>query len=452
LALLNLTTPYAQAALVAAAPVEHRLDVLRAVNPALHAELERIEANPTSAVSRARKLTSASVVELVRYVTNRPALRALGDDPRDAVLTAVRARACELHVDLTLAARTKRVATPLSTRTEKALAKPVADVIAWLGTTREVFRPAFDAWCADVTPEKTAVWNDIVTAAGRLHGAQDMLVKLAFEHDLGAASFAGAGEYALISALYDWTGDVNDTVLGALRHAVADGFEPKMYKHRKLTATVPADAPFSLRTVLGLVTPAELDAELHRIAADKTQRSWFIENEIITLASFATDPATVAVAAAHLKRDGMSCADDAAAALLTVPGLSFALRSELLGIVGASVIELIVDDKLEPGDIDAFVAALAASEHPAEAVSDVASRAWYHRNAEQDFSWLFSRMLNDVPAAAMTLVASYPELVMAHAAARIGKHPDAWGVILSEVTSYDGLFNELIDAAIAACS
>ena len=473
MALTRLVTPYAKRRHVASAPLAVRLTVLRAVNAPLANELEAVEAEPSSALSRMKKLDAETAVELVGLITSREALRAALGDRRDSVSGAVQVRASMLsfnlaHTDPSVAP-TKQVGVSTETRTAKVLAKPTDEAIAALAKMATLDESAVLNWTK--TLDRTTPWDKLVAATNRHWGLAESIIKDALIREVvDIPAYLTSGDlHVIVTAAQNHEGELNASMILVLDQAIA-----REHPFNEINASGLSDAAFDalatasldLRMICNVATAEEAVAGFYQPPAVQARRQDVHENLRRLYANVRSadiaDALTplIAEAKAPLGYPGMRFANAAAQHLLTIPGIKHSTVRELWAHIDSAMSAVLSGDcgpQPSDDDITWLIERYGDAADERFDVSSLLSAIGYATRTEASAAFT-NRILFEMPGGAAALLNTnqrwrddwLSSTLFEHATEKLQHNVAAWRIFLSEVDGYDGLFEDLLHAAVIA--
>jgi hypothetical protein len=470
--LISMATPYGLRARVLAAPSELRHIVLRAVNPALANELVAVEENPSQASSRVRKLDAESAEQLVEFVNDPQVLRALhASERRDGVSSAIRSRASDLNVDLYEVDRpeTTPAGTNLGLRTAKALAKPFDAALIALSKMATVDEPAVRAWCENFGQDTD--WGQVLSQLGRHYTVRSQVLTDAIEREaVSIDKLLPGNESLLFGAIQSYKGALNPTAIQAIEVTLAAGFSLNEGSFELLTdeARTHLDTAGPLvRILCGVATPEEA-ATAYNDALVSEQEDNRHRHMVEAIVSCVRTP-EIAIALAPLlskevTNNGFSrywrLSYDAAARFVVIPGIDQETTRICWSHLSASL-EEVVRGKLGPkpteADITWLLERFADPDDDNFNVDNVLNSLDYgERSSEVDN--FVDRVLAELPGGAASVLNNarrwgtpwLVETALKRAGEKLGTNAAAWAVFMKEVDGFNGLMDELIEAAIIA--
>jgi hypothetical protein len=466
LALKNLTTPRQFTGMLASVPEASRITLLRAVNPALAAELDHMTAAPAQALVRIRKLDVDTACQLVGFVSDQALLSALHHDGRDTVAYEVRSRAGDLGVTLTAVQVFDQTAPDVNARTAKQLAKPLADVPQALSRMATIDAAEVIGFAEQVTAPATW-WLELLEHTSRHALLCRKLTALAFERKAApAAAIVGVSAQTAAMAIVEHTGVLNTSHLEAL--VILD----KRLSISNLNATgltqgaslVTGILPVRLKMLLGIASDDEIRELLAihegRVAKNQDRES-VLAYQLVALAT--RTPAAAAVVVESLAKFEVALNG-------TFRGITPSLAIELLGIDGLDretrrLLWLLTGTRLwealnaspsgwiSADDEDWVITALASEILSVEHLIEGSFR----NEPPLEHARFLDRLLAEVPGTGRELIeraSRWKDWGAARAlevvSGRLGENVAAWGVFSQAIHDWPGLLDDLIVAALAA--
>jgi hypothetical protein len=470
--LISMATPYGMRSRVLAAPSELRHVVLRAVNPALANELMAVEENPSQAASRVRKLDAESAEQLVEFVNDTQVLRALHEsERREGVSAAIRSRASDLNVDLYQVDRPEPspAGTTLGLRTEKALAKPFDAALIALSKMANVDEPAVRAWCENFGPDTD--WVQVLSHLARHYTVRSQVLTDAIEREaVSIDKLLPGNESLLFGAIQSYKGPLNPTAIQAIEAALAAGFSLNDGSFELLTDEARAHLDTAgplVRILCGVATPEEA-ANAYQTALetehDNTRNRHMTEAIVSCVRTPEVAGALAPLLSQEINNGGFSrywrLSYDAAARFIVIPGIDQETTRICWGNLSASL-EDVVRGKLGPkpteADITWLLERFADPDDDNFNVDNVLNGLDYgDRTPEVDN--FVDRVLAELPGGAAKVMNNarrwgtpwLVETALKRAGEKLGTNAAAWAVFMKEVDGFNGLMDELIEAAIIA--
>lgn len=474
MALLNLASGYATVRRIKAVPAELRFVALQAVNAPLAAEVERLNESPEGALARLKKLDAASAEEAISHVTNAATLYQAQNESRSQVGSAVLERAHMLGINLHEVPKTDRPApVPATlTRTQRAVAKPVGEAAVALGKMATIDDDTVLEWSSSLGPD--APWHTVFTETKRHYSVhsriiRDALVREVLEIEKLWDEWGGAMLHSV--AMYE--GEVNATFVRLLDTAMQNNLPVGQLKMTSLTEearTALDRSGLALRHMCGVASITEVTDGIRKMLSEYTPSvSRYGDDTADAIQRVFTDtrdpemadalapllPVAIGVVGDAAWRMG----SQAAQTFLMIQGVSVETMRISWRYLGQSMHEVL---KGEYGpvpshdDVTWLLARYGDEQDEEYDFSDVLYRLAWDASNEHVQSFC-ERVLFEMPGGAKNLVgasgygnAPLVELVMKHAGSVLGENVAAWSLFLQQVDSHDGLFLDLVNAAVIA--
>jgi hypothetical protein len=481
MALTNLANTRQTRQRIAAAPEAFQLTVLAAVNPPMAAVLEDIENNPEKTVAALKKLDLSSAEEVVSLCRSHATLREALSDTRDGVTGAARSRASDLGINLSEVPRTERsAADPTKTaesRTQKLIAKGFDDVVKGLPKMATIDRDVVLAW-VETLPLGTD-WSALLVASGRHWGMDDEIMRIATTNETVEVEALWADDThkrTLINAVQGSTKDLTVTQVRIVEMALAEGMNVSETQTAGLTPAAReyvANGTVLLRHLCRAAEPQEIVDELFKNIAEhlaSPDRYTDALSRVEILLANSKTPEVVAVLAPRLEgifdeldQDAWRISRSIPHQFIKVEGLPRETVHVLWPLIGNSTKDILLGE-LGPvpneEELDMLVAMFAAGEtknfNPDDALRPI---AWMD-NLDGAVALFLEKLLMQTPGGANRLLGAtsywrgspFTSLVMEKAAEVLGHNQAAWNVFMEQVDGHQGLFTDLLNAAVIATS
>jgi hypothetical protein len=438
--------------IIANAPEPVRVIVLAALNPALFGELEEIEQEPARCVGVLNRLSTNAAVELVSHLRSPEAVSLAAGVRRSAIARAALTRAEELRV----------CGDVRENPTRKALES--GDPVAALLKLHTVDARSLEEWID--TDHKTAITalRQVLPEASQ-RGTQNVIARVMLSRDVELGHLVKPRTLVRVIAGYE--GPVTAAVVGAVERCLeATWSDDLLLSSFSMTtpsgANALAWASLRARLLLGAVTPAELRAEIGvRAGRSARLRHPGASNApgLFEVLLCVRDVELIAVGVEML--DGIAGVDEReelAVRWFKRAGSRDDVRAVLLLELGGRFAELLRAGALSAREVERFIDYLSQQAFalgPRDALRVLGAFGVF---ANQGECAVFTACLDRVPGAARAMVAHaragggwMSEMVLERVHAKLGENTQAWRVVLSQLPTWNGALDELVEAAAVAC-
>ncbi len=438
--------------IIANAPELVRAIVLAALNPALFSELEEIEQEPARCVGVLNKLSTNAAVELVSHLRSPEAVSLAAGVRRSDVARAALKRAEELRVCID--AR--------ENPTRRALDSD--DPVGALLKLRDVDTRSLEEWIdADYKTATTTLRQVLPEASQR--GTQNVIARVMLSRDVELGNLVKPRSLVRVIAGYE--GPVTAAVVSAVERCLeATWSDDLLLSSFSVPTTSGANAlawaSLRARLLLGVVTPAELRAEIGvRAGRSARLRQPGASNApgLFEVLLCVRDVELIAVGVEML--DGIAGVDEReelAVRWFKRVGLRDDVRAVLLLELGGRFAELLRTGVLSAHEVERFIdhlAQQAIEPGPGDVLRVLGEFGVFVGEEERG---VFAACLDRVPGAARAMVAHaragggwMSEMVLERVHAKLRENTQAWRVVLSQLPTWNGVLDELVEAAAVAC-
>lgn len=424
--------------------------VLQVWNPELASVLSEVESNPERCVEVLNGLSTLAAVELVGHLRSPAALSAAMSAKRSDVTRAARKRASMLGVRIGGAENS----------THKAIAS--ADPVAALSKLGDVDAATLEEWI-DADP-KVAVKALHAVLAETRSGTRGACVCAMLAKDVTLGKRVKPA--VLTRALAEYDGPVTAAVVDAVERALADGWDEDLLEgafHATTESGVRALVNASLRTrlVLGDVTADELKAEI----GVSTGRSARLRGAMVAGAPTlyevllcVRDAELIPVAAELLEEiTPVEDREALAARWFARDALGEEVRAHLLLQLGAQFAAELREGTLTERDVEFFIEGLANRGLTAGAKEVARVLCELTQLGDAREREVFGACLSRVPGAAIAMMEHaelgavwMSEMVFERIFQRLGENAAAWRIVLGQLPTWNGVLDDLADAAARA--
>jgi hypothetical protein len=457
LALLDVTTLQERRTLLHSVPAEMRPEVLRAANPKLVAELERIATNPR----RCRDLTAESVEEIITWCADEDTLVGiLENDTRTGVATAVRSRLHAIGSDLTARQNAKNI----RDRTERAVS--ASDPLEALSDLKEVDTDILLKW---YTALPAMSRDQVLLRVLSLRNYDISLVVSVLRRSISGEDLTSPAQIVRAAAC---SPAAVTTLLGTPPASMSLRLAEAIVTAKTDAYAVPLMA-VDADAIDELVEAGRVDllAKLECVPADTVSKLVTDASMLEAALSAASSPAYVDVLAARLSPRSKMGYGTMAANALGVPGISPESRYVLLTYANAStaveVFSGACGDRPTAEEAARFVTWLGQDRDSVSSLVQAINRAHYVIGADDskpDMAALLDALYEHGENLLVVLTKSYysysynyrgshvSEYVMARAADVIGDTPGAWEAFFTAAPSHTGTVSDLATAVVLAAA
>lgn len=438
--------------MVESAPEEVRVVVLQALNPELAAALHEAEADAARCVEVLNGLSTVAALELVGHLRSPAAISAAMGAKRSDVAREAAKRASKLGVRSQTGVKLTRQAIAAS------------DPVAALSKLGEVDAATLEEWIDADQPTALRVLHEVlpgITKGGALNGFVGVM--LAKDLPLGGH----VRPASLIRALEQYDGPVTDAVVDTVEHGLDAGWLRETLHSATFRGATESGvralskASLRARLVLGDVTADELRAEVGvsvgrsaRLRGVSAGGATTLHDVLLCVRDKELLPAAVELL---LEVEPIEDREALAAMWLGRGDLDEEVRAAVVLQLGEQFAAELREGRLSKQEVAMFIDDLArrGREDGAAAVTRVLFELTHLGNPlERE---VFGECLDRVPGAALTMVKHagvgavwMSEMVFERIFSKLGANQPAWRVVLSQLPSWDGVLDELVDAAARA--
>jgi hypothetical protein len=427
--------------------------VLGVVNAEMSAHVARVESAPAAAVAVTRQLDVASAVELVGHTRSPLALERMTADGRKAVKLAAIARAASLGVALCVED------VEVVNLTRDALAS--GSIIARLAAIKHLDIAVLREWAETEPDAAAAIWSEIIKTAGRVASRDLVVIALELNLPVAAGLLCGADAATALDR-FDGTKSVVGTVaVQLLELAYLDGFTLCDFRCGDLSEDARVlleQCSFVTQVACGVVDCETLVAALQDLVDAPVRKRFESVSPLCGLMEHLVTQEHIAAAVPYLSQlsDRWEAAV-VAGVWLAQGALSASDRIEALSHMASDIPEILAEPatvQLVDEEIPLVISKVAAMNN-VDVIGELVGAINTHWENPQ-LRLLLECCLRQLPMTAMyildqmALQSSWSvRLVLAKAGEAFGENQAAWAVFLAQVESFDGLFGDLVDGALA---